>query len=286
MQRRFECDTAILVDILHRVATEAKVALIIMLLLLLIPIVGVIAVACCKRTKTIRPLTIYMIIELSDILRITVFTLVFQRSTFVILVPLLTVILFYFRSFLLKLSYLLYIIGTLLLEVLRASGSIYIHYDLNIDVKERDALVCVTAYLQILTLITLFTHLNYNSDPDPESDSNTGTQQSLSHLVVFMFGTVGVVFVNAGALLVELTLKARNGERTVDLRVILLPTESVFAACCLALQIYTFWKTKRKRFAIGINKLRQCKKTQRDSPPQCDEHKMENLAPDPQPSGS
>ncbi|KAG7325340.1 hypothetical protein KOW79_011656 [Hemibagrus wyckioides] len=36
---------AILVDILHRVATEAKVALIIMLLLLLIPIVGVIALS-------------------------------------------------------------------------------------------------------------------------------------------------------------------------------------------------------------------------------------------------
>ncbi|KAK3559671.1 hypothetical protein QTP86_013920, partial [Hemibagrus guttatus] len=64
----------------------------------------------------------------------------------------------------------------------------------------------------------------------------------LSHLVVFMIGTVVVVFVNAVALFAELILKARNGERTVDLRVILVPAESVFVACYLALQISSYLK--------------------------------------------
>ncbi|MCJ8738105.1 hypothetical protein PDJAM_G00031800, partial [Pangasius djambal] len=76
-----------------------------------------------------------------------------------------------------------------------------------------------------------------------ESDSrNTGTQRFLSHLVVFVFGTAVVVFVNAVAVLVELIVKARNGQRTVDLRVILLPTECVFAVCCLTLQLSAFCK--------------------------------------------
>ncbi|XP_027015354.2 uncharacterized protein LOC113650977 [Tachysurus fulvidraco] len=179
----------------------------------------------------------------------------------------------------------------LLLEFVRASVSIYVHYNLKIDVKERDALICVTTFLQILILITLFTRLNYYFLPElmaiinRQRGNNTETQRG--HLVVFMFGTVGVVFVNAVVLSVELILTARNGERTVDLRLILLPTESVFAACYLALQISTFWKDNRERFRDEIKKLRQkcvCKQRQRDSPPQSNEHELENLASVPQPS--
>ncbi|KAK3559672.1 hypothetical protein QTP86_013919, partial [Hemibagrus guttatus] len=159
---------SIFVNIFYKLTTEAKVALIILILLLLIPIVSVIAVACCKRTRTVSPKMMYRITELSDILRITVFTLGFQRSAFAVLVPLFSVVLVYVDYFLDYflynfLSYSLRISLMLLLEVLRASGSIYIHYDLNIDVKERDSLVCVTAFLQILAMITLFTHLNYSS---------------------------------------------------------------------------------------------------------------------------
>ncbi|XP_058262131.1 uncharacterized protein LOC131363526 isoform X2 [Hemibagrus wyckioides] len=151
--------SSIFVDMLFSFATEAKVALIIMLLLLLIPVLGVIALTCCKK---IRPLTIYRITELSDILRITVFTLGFQRSAIALLVPLFTLVWFYFRYFLVFLSDLLYISGTLLLEVVRVSGSIYIHYNLNVDVKERDALVCVTVFLQMLIMITLFTNISFS----------------------------------------------------------------------------------------------------------------------------
>ncbi|XP_047672915.1 uncharacterized protein LOC113650976 isoform X2 [Tachysurus fulvidraco] len=245
--------SSIFVDIYYRFSTEVKVALIIVLLLLLIPLLGLIAVVCCKRTTEIDTFRIYMITELSDILRISFFTLGLQRSVIGALFPLFIVVLFYFHAFFTFLRDLFLILLLLLLEFGRASGSIYIHYNLDIDVKERDALVCGTVFLQVLSLVTLFTRLK----------DSKATQRG--HLVVFMFGTVGVVFVNAVVLSVELILTARNGERTVDLRLILLPTESVFAACYLALLISTF-----------------CKFTSCSS----DEHELENLASVLQPSGS
>ncbi|XP_047672907.1 uncharacterized protein LOC113650988 isoform X2 [Tachysurus fulvidraco] len=299
--------SSIFVDIYYRFSTEMKVALIIVLLLLLIPLLSHFAIVCCKRTTEINPHRIYRITELIDILRISFFTVGLQRSAIGELFPLFILALLYFRAFFTFLSYLFQISLWLLLEFVRASGSIYIHYNLDIDVKERDALVCVTTFLQVLTQITLFTYLNPSrgEDSDTESESrSTGAQQSEDpdtesesrstvaqqcHLVVFMFGTVGVVFVNAVVLSVELILTARNGERTVDLRLILLPTESVFAACYLALQISTFWKDNREGFREDIEKLRQkcvCKQRQRDSPPQSNEHELENLASVPQPSGS
>ncbi|KAM9431764.1 uncharacterized protein Hap1MRO34_003073 isoform 1-T2 [Clarias gariepinus] len=105
-------------------------------------------------------------------------------------------------------------------------------------------------------------------------------------MVVFMFGAVVVVFVNAVALLVELILTARTGQRTVDLRVILLPTECVFAMCCLALQISAFWKKNRNILIQDINRLRQicgCKQQQGVSQPQTE---LENLTPVAQPTAS
>ncbi|XP_058262129.1 uncharacterized protein LOC131363524 [Hemibagrus wyckioides] len=259
--------SSIFLNIVYNLTTEAKVALIILLLVILIPILGIIAAVWRKRTRT---LIIYRITLLCDILRITVFSMVIQRGAIELLVPLFTVLWVYLDDFLyyfFSSRDLRQISLMLLLEVLKTSGSIYIHYYLNIDVKERDALVCVTVFLQILSKITLFTHINYVTDKRYDS-RDPETHHSLPHLVVFMFGTVGVVLVNTVVLLVELILKARNGERTVDLRLILLPTESVFAVCYLTLQISTFWKKNRERLANGIKKLRQscvCKKTQRDS---------------------
>ncbi|XP_053496200.1 uncharacterized protein LOC128617184 isoform X2 [Ictalurus furcatus] len=174
----------------------------------------------------------------------------------------------------------------MILEVVTASASIYLHYVFVDNVKERDALTCATAFLHILTMITLF--IEYFSGRVSDS-RNTGTQQRLSHLVVFMFGSVVVVLVNAVVLLVELILKAQTGQRTVDLRVVLLPTECVFAVCCLALQISAFWKKNREGFREYINSLGRscgCKQKHRDSPSQCDERELENLAPEAQPSGS
>ncbi|XP_058262128.1 uncharacterized protein LOC131363523 [Hemibagrus wyckioides] len=261
--------SSIFLNILYNLTTEAKVALIIMLLVILIPILGIIAAVWRERDDFFVSLMMYRTTMLCDILRITVFSMVIQRSVIAFLVPVFTVLWVYLDDFLdlFDLRELQAMSWMLLLEVLRASGSIYIHYSLNIDVKERDALVCVTVFLQILSMIALFMFMNYDSD-ERNKPRNPGTHHSLPHLVVFMFGTVGVVLVNTVVLLVELTLKARNGERTVDLRLILLPTESVFAVCYLALQISTFWKKNRERLANGIKKLQQscvCTNSQRDS---------------------
>ncbi|ROL50384.1 Butyrophilin subfamily 3 member A2 [Anabarilius grahami] len=56
---------------------------------------------------------------------------------------------------------------------------------------------------------------------------------------MYMFGAVGLVLLNSVTLTAELILKARNGERILkDLRVIVFPSECVFAFYCLVLQMH------------------------------------------------
>ncbi|XP_053496192.1 uncharacterized protein LOC128617180 isoform X2 [Ictalurus furcatus] len=284
----------LVVDVWYNVNTGGKVGFLICLLLgplsTLLYILYLITTVCRGRTLQIQASLSHIITELSNFLRLFVIinTYGFQSGLLMLaLIPVLAWICFYcyfncIRVYLLQISFMM------ILEVLTASASIYVHYVFVDNVKERDALTCATAFLQILTVITLFIDLNYFSGR--ESDSrNTGTQQRLSHLVVFMFGSVVVVLVNAVVLLVELILKAQTGQRTVDLRVVLLLTECVFAVCCLALQISAFWKENREEFREYINSLGRscgCKQKHRDSPPQCDERELENLAPEAQTSGS
>ncbi|KAM9431782.1 uncharacterized protein Hap1MRO34_003090 [Clarias gariepinus] len=111
---------------------------------------------------------------------------------------------------------------------------------------------------------------------------------SLSCLVVYMLGTVVVVTVNAVALLVKVILKAHNGQSSVNLRVILLLTESAFAMCCLALQIPPFWNWIQNRTSGTQSgcKLCCCKLTSRDSPPQNHERELQTMVSASQPSGS
>ncbi|KAM9431772.1 uncharacterized protein Hap1MRO34_003079 [Clarias gariepinus] len=149
---------------------------------------------------------------------------------------------------------------------LNASLSIFIQYNLLIIVKERYPLTCVTAFLYILTMITLFASLNFISESDSR---NTETWRSVSCVVVYMVGTVLVVFVNAAVLFGKIILKAMGyTEYTVDLRLILLPTESVFAVYCLGLLLYD-----------------SCKKRQLSDSP-LHSHELQTLALEPQPSGS
>ncbi|KAF5891365.1 butyrophilin-like protein 2, partial [Clarias magur] len=148
----------------------------------------------------------------------------------------------------------------------------------------RDTLTCATAFLYILTVMILFASLKKLSESDDNnittqsrSDSiNSGTQPRLSHVAVFILGSVVVVFVNAVTLFVELILKARNGHHTVDLPLILIPTECVFAVCCMALQISDFWKKNRNRFREDMNRLRRvcmCKQPPQESKPiDCGKH--------------
>uniref|UniRef100_A0A3B4C3V6 Ig-like domain-containing protein n=1 Tax=Pygocentrus nattereri TaxID=42514 RepID=A0A3B4C3V6_PYGNA len=146
----------------------------------------------------------------------------------------------------------------LILEIVCASSSVYIHYDLldTLDFrKERDGLTCLAAYLYVLTGMLLFKvviddyglfsrrpHSNRTRQV-VESSTVTGTQRTSGHAIVYMLGAVGLSCVNSVALAVELILKARNGERTVnDLRVILVPFECIFPIGCLVLQISAFCK--------------------------------------------
>ncbi|XP_035389190.1 uncharacterized protein LOC113568944 isoform X5 [Electrophorus electricus] len=153
-----------------------------------------------------------------------------------------------------------------ILEFLSTVISVYLHNELLEGDKERVALTCATTYLHILSLTACFKYLDHlcesnsistrtwlvrgsNSNHDETqrmqgSNSNdTETEQSPGQLytIVHMLGAVGLICVNSISLIAELILKTRNGERTLtDLRVILLPSECVFAICCLALAISAF----------------------------------------------
>ncbi|XP_036427993.1 uncharacterized protein LOC118809112 isoform X2 [Colossoma macropomum] len=170
----------------------------------------------------------------------------------------------------------------LILEVISASSSVYIHY-VSLDTldtqKERVGLICVTAYLYILSGMILFKALFHVYGRFTRRPHSNRTQQSVGHAIVYMLGAVGLSFVNSIALAVELILKARNGERTVeDLRVILIPSESVFAIGCLMLQISAFWWTNRERLMYDLKDLRQlcrCKQVSADSPVQ--NHELQAL---------
>ncbi|KAL7869894.1 hypothetical protein AOLI_G00138820 [Acnodon oligacanthus] len=170
--------------------------------------------------------------------------------------------------------FLIWMLLLLILEVLNTSLSIYIH---NVILESNDALnkwtetteklneravrTCVAAYLYILTLMLLLEYLfsfcahlytgsSSNSPKRPESTS-------LLHASAYMLGAVGLIFMNSVALVIELILKARNGERTMDLRVTLIPSECVFALCCFALQISAFWRPFRENFMEDLEGIRR-----------------------------
>ncbi|KAB5555119.1 hypothetical protein PHYPO_G00029850 [Pangasianodon hypophthalmus] len=234
---------AIIVDVWFKTDTVGKVAILVGLLLgPFLTLLYVIDIVCCRRNLQKQTDRIYVTTESSNCPRIFAIILIYGLDPKNITMPVfpLLALIWFFCHAVRKRLFLVWISMMMILEVLSASGSIYIHYLAN-NMKERDALTCVTAFLHILTVMILFTSGKRLSESDSR---NTGTQRSLSHLVVFVFGTAVVVFVNAVALLVELILKSRNGQRTVDLRVILLPTECVFAVCCLALQLSAFCKYK------------------------------------------
>uniref|UniRef100_A0A9J8C923 Ig-like domain-containing protein n=1 Tax=Cyprinus carpio carpio TaxID=630221 RepID=A0A9J8C923_CYPCA len=65
--------------------------------------------------------------------------------------------------------------------------------------------------------------------------------------MLYVFGSVGVVVLNSGTLMTELILKTVNGERAVgDLRVIVFPSESLFAFSLLILLMFGPWISDMK----------------------------------------
>ncbi|XP_060795280.1 uncharacterized protein LOC132897980 isoform X2 [Neoarius graeffei] len=279
-------NSSIIVDVWYKVNTEAKIVILTTLLLgPFLPLLYVIVIGCCGGTLQKQTYMSYILTEFSNILRI--FPMIMMHlhhpSNMIVVGFSLLAFIWFLCHDIWKFPFLIWISVLMILEVLSASESIYSHYVVVNNTTERDALTCVTAFLHILTMMTLFTTLKSLAESD---STNTRTQQSLSYLVVYMFGTALVVFVNTVALLVELILKARNGQHTVDLRVILLPTECVFAMCCLALQISDFWMENRERFRKDKDRLCGCKQIQRNSPSHNHEHELEVLAPESEPSGS
>ncbi|KAL1278844.1 hypothetical protein QQF64_025517 [Cirrhinus molitorella] len=94
----------------------------------------------------------------------------------------------------------------------------------------------------------------------------------LCNEIMYMFGAVGLVLLSCVTLTAELILKARNGERVVkDLRVIVFPSESVFALYWLVLQMHAYWKIVTTRFTHNQSNSSCLRKTSEN-------HEMDNLS--------
>ncbi|XP_055050984.2 uncharacterized protein [Misgurnus anguillicaudatus] len=103
--------------------------------------------------------------------------------------------------------------------------------------KEKDCIgwTCVAAFLQVLWGIVVLKH-------------SFGDLDLPYRHIVYLIGSVGVVFVDSIALMTELILKTANGDRAVgDLRIVVFPCECIFASCVLMLVIFERYITKRQQ---------------------------------------
>ncbi|XP_060727717.1 uncharacterized protein LOC132846928 [Tachysurus vachellii] len=118
----------------------------------------------------------------------------------------------------------------IVLFLISAIGALCLHFATEAleHKKDRAGYVALVILLHVLAATLLFKHPTHL----PE----------FLHVMIFMFGSVGLVVVNSLVLVVELFLKSGKGARTVeDLRVIVLPFETAFVLAWLALQIYSAW---------------------------------------------
>ncbi|XP_048057538.1 uncharacterized protein LOC125274983 [Megalobrama amblycephala] len=94
---------------------------------------------------------------------------------------------------------------------------------------------------------------------------------------MYMFGAVGLVLLNSVTLTAELILKARNGERVLkDLRVIVFPSECVFALYWLGLQMHAYWKIVTTKSTT--NQRNKHQRHRRQLRKTAETHEMENLS--------
>ncbi|GAA6074876.1 uncharacterized protein LOC113655246 isoform X1, partial [Tachysurus ichikawai] len=116
----------------------------------------------------------------------------------------------------------------IVLFLISAIGALCLHFATEAleHKKDRAGYVALVILLHVLAATSLFKHPTHL----PE----------FLHVMIFMFGSVGLVVVNSLVLVVELFQKSGKGARTVeDLRVIVLPFETAFVLAWLALQIYS-----------------------------------------------
>ncbi|XP_050956637.1 uncharacterized protein LOC127157433 [Labeo rohita] len=127
---------------------------------------------------------------------------------------------------------------------------IYAHLILFEREKEYLEWTCVILFLEVLK-ITAFEYCvqeKQRSRVQGQRQQTEISQQGSNALplfneIIYMFGAVGLVLLNSVTLTAELILKARNGERVMkDLRVIVFPSECVFALYWLFLQMHALWR--------------------------------------------
>ncbi|KAM9477727.1 uncharacterized protein Hap1MRO34_010506 isoform 2-T2 [Clarias gariepinus] len=106
---------------------------------------------------------------------------------------------------------------------------------LLMDNKDRAGSLALMPLVQVLVATCFFKHPKVLPD--------------FIHIVIYMFGAVGLSIVNAIALATELILKTEAGARTIeDLRLIVLPFEMVSLFAWLTIQIYSAWIGLRDSF--------------------------------------
>ncbi|KAA0706181.1 hypothetical protein E1301_Tti021753 [Triplophysa tibetana] len=131
--------------------------------------------------------------------------------------------------------------------------SIYSHHVLLEREKDYMGWISVISFIQALKMIVLFKFIVHGvqrqQDNAEQRRASLGTTEIAlprCSVFVYMFGAVGLVLLNSAALMTELILKARNGERVIkDLRVIVFPSECVFVLFLLVLQMHAFWKVNK-----------------------------------------
>ncbi|XP_027021460.2 uncharacterized protein LOC113655246 isoform X2 [Tachysurus fulvidraco] len=128
------------------------------------------------------------------------------------------------------------IVAFLIVAVIAITFHYLKHYMDETDVSDRSGYFALIPLIHVLIATCLFKHPKYLPD--------------FLHMMIYMFGAVVLSTVSAFALATELILKAGKGARSIgDLRVIVLPLETVFCSAWLMLQIYDSWmKFKERHF--------------------------------------
>ncbi|XP_067237350.1 uncharacterized protein [Chanodichthys erythropterus] len=143
---------------------------------------------------------------------------------------------------------LLWIITITLLDII-----LVIYMNLTILEMEKECVgwTCVIVFIEVLKMIVYFdSHVPeaerlrvQKRRQQNETSQKASNTLYLCNEIMYMFGAVGLVLLNSVTLTAELILKARNGERFLkDLRVIVFPSECVFALYWLGLQMHAVWK--------------------------------------------
>ncbi|XDV12344.1 hypothetical protein PO909_001042 [Leuciscus waleckii] len=129
-----------------------------------------------------------------------------------------------------------------------------IYINLTILEREKEYLgwTCVIVFIEVLKMIVVYenrvteaehSEIHRRKQQQTETSQQGSNTLPLCNFIMYMFGAVGLVLLNSVTLTAELILKARNGERVLkDLRVIVFPSECVFALYWLILLMHAYCK--------------------------------------------